>query len=153
MQEEKMSSLIRWNPTRKALSLREAMDQLFEDSFVRPFAGWPEADLRAPAMDVIEDEDNVIVKAEVPGLKAEDIDVTVQHDRLTISGEFKDEEEHKDKNYHRRERRFGRFERTLAIPNTLDTENVKAEFKDGVLTLTLPKLEIVKPKRVEIKAN
>jgi HSP20 family protein len=148
-----MSSLIRWNPNRRAMSLREAMDQLFEDSFVRPFAGWPEADFRAPAMDVIEDEDNVIVKAEVPGLKAEDIDVTVQHDRLTISGEFKDEEAHKDKNYHRRERRFGRFERTLAIPNTLDTEHVKAEFKDGVLTLTLPKLEIVKPKRVEIKVN
>jgi HSP20 family protein len=135
------------------MSLREAMDQLFEDSFVRPFGGWPEVDMRAPAMDVIEDEDNIIVKAEVPGLKAEDIDVTVQHDRLTISGEFKDEEEHKDKNYHRRERRFGRFERTLAIPNTLDTEHVKAEFKDGVLTLTLPKLEIVKPKRVEIKVN
>ncbi|MBN1286693.1 MAG: Hsp20/alpha crystallin family protein [Anaerolineae bacterium] len=149
-----MTNLIRWNPNREMVSLREAMDRLFEESFIRPFdatrfvPNWG-----IPALDVIEDEDHVMVKAEVPGLKAEDIDVTVEGDRLTISGEFKEESEHKDKHYHRRERRTGSFERTLALPSTLKTHDVKAEFKDGVLTLIFEKLEEVKPRRVKINVN
>ncbi len=151
-----MSNLVRWSPSRDLLSLREAMDRLFEESFVRPFGEWPAFFGErggAPAVDMIEDANHVIVKAELPGVKAQDVDVTVQSGVLHISGEFKEEETHEGKTFHRRERRMGRFERALSLPGTVKTDSAKAEFKDGVLTLTFDKMEEAKPKRIEVKVK
>jgi HSP20 family protein len=148
-------SLVRWNPMREMVSLREAMGRLFEESFVRPFGDWPVLGERwtAPAVNMFEDEDHVIIEAEVPGVKADDIEVAVQQGVLRISGEFKEEEEREGKSYHRRERRIGRFERALSLPSSVNPDAAKAEFKDGILTLTFDKLEQVKPKRIEIKVK
>lgn len=149
-----MPNLVRWNPNRDMVSLRDMMDRWLEETFDRPFGATQFVpNWGAPALDVIEEEDKMIVKAEVPGLSAEDINVTIQNDQLTISGEFKEEEEQEGKHYHRRERRMGHFERTLNLPNTLNTEDVDAEFKDGILTLAFQKLEEVKPKRIEISTS
>lgn len=151
-----MSNLVRWSPSRELMSLREAMDRLFEESFVRPFGDWPfffgDRGLM-PAVDMLEDADHVTVKAELPGVKPEDIDVSVQGDTLRIVGEFKSEETREGQTYHRRERRAGRFERILSLPGTVKPDSAKAEFKDGVLTLNFEKREEVKPKRIDIKVK
>ena len=148
-----MSNLIRWSPSREMMSLREAMDRLFEESFVWPFGDRSFFGDRflAPAVDLIEDEERVTIKADLPGIKAEDIDMTVQGGVLRIRGEFKEEETHEGKHYHRRERRMGHFERALSLPSNVNPDSARAEFKDGILTLTFDKVEEAKPKRIEIK--
>ncbi|MBI3763407.1 MAG: Hsp20/alpha crystallin family protein [Chloroflexi bacterium] len=149
-----MANIVRWEPFREALTLRDAMDRLFAESFVRPFGGWDGemlGEFQPLPVDVIENKDEVIVKATVPGLKAEDIQVNVTADVLSIKGETKSESEVKDANYVRRERRYGSFARRLTLPTTVVTDKAKAEFEDGVLTLTLPKADEVKPKTIQIK--
>jgi HSP20 family protein len=147
-----MANIIRWEPFNELVSLRDAMDRLFEESIVRPRSTLNTlAD--GPAVDMYETKDDVVVKASVPGVKAEDIDVSVVGDILTIKGEFKQEDNVDKENYHRRERRFGSFARTLTLPATVDVDKASAEFEQGVLKLTLPKAEEVKPKTIEIKAK
>ena len=147
-----MANLIRWEPFRDMVSLREAMDRLFEDSLVRPGVGWPaRAGAEVLAVDVYETDDAVVVKTAVPGISPEDLDVSVTGDVLTIRGETKAEEEIKEGNYIRRERRYGRFSRSVTLPGHLETDKTEAEFKDGVLTLTVPKSEEVKRKAIEVK--
>ena len=149
-----MANLIRWEPFRDLISLREAMDRLFEESFVRPRAGWL-APLGAEtlAVDMYETDEDVIVKTAVPGVKAEDIDITITGDTLTIKGASKAEEKIEKANYIRQERRYGSFSRSVTLPTTIVAEQAKAEFENGMLTLTLPKAEEVKPKAIKVKAK
>jgi len=133
------------------ISLREAMDRLFNDAFTRPLdfgLSW-----QAPAIDMYQTDDDVIVKATLPGTKAEDVQISVTGDRLTIKGEFKEKGEVKEKAYHIREHRYGSFERTLSLPTDIIADKAKAEFEDGILTVTLPKAEEVKPKTITVKAK
>jgi HSP20 family protein len=149
-----MTNLVRWEPFRDLVSLREAMDRLFEESFVRPQTDWlAPTEAGALAVDMYETDDAVVVKSAIPGIKPEDIDIIVAGDTLTIKGETKSEEEVKEENYVRREMRYGSFARTLAVPTSVVADKAEAEFENGVLTLTLPKAEEVKPKAIQIKAK
>jgi len=145
-----MANIIRWEPFNELVSLRDAMDRLFEESIIRP-RGLIEAVTDGLAVDMSESKDEVIVKASVPGVKPEDIDVSVTGDVLTIKGEFKQEENVEKENFIRRERRYGSFSRSLALPTAVDVDKAVAEFENGVLKLRLPKSEEVKPKSIEIK--
>ncbi len=149
-----MADLVRWDPFREMMSLREAMDRLFEESFVRP-RDWltPFEGAATLALDVFETDDDVTVRASIPGVKPEDIDITITGDTLTIKGETKEEKEDKKGNYHLRERRYGAFQRSITLPTHVNADKAKAEFEHGVLTLTLPKLEEVKPRSIKIKAK
>jgi len=146
-----MSSLIRREPERGITSLARAMDRIFDESFVRPKGGL----LRevAPAMDMYETDKELVVKMSVPGLKAEDIHVDVTGDLLTIRGEFKGEEDVSERNYHLREHRYGSFSRTVSLPIPINVDAAKAEFENGMLTLTAPKAEEAQRKTVEVKSK
>jgi len=149
-----MSHIVRWEPFRELVSLREAMDRLFEESFVRPGGRrLAPAGMETPAVDVYQTDDAVVVKSAIPGIKPEDIDISITGDTLTIRGETRVEEEVNEENYIRRERRYGSFCRSLALPLPVVTDKAEAEFENGVLTLTLPKAEEVKPKAIKIKAK
>jgi len=147
-------SIVRWEPFRDVLTLRDAMDRLFEESFVRPRAGWLGAiGLGRLDLDIYETKDDVVVKAAVPGVKPEDVDITVTGDTLTIKGETKEETETKKGNYYHKERHYGRFARSVSLPVAVRSDKAEARFKDGILTLTLPKAEEVKPRVIKIKAE
>ena len=146
-----MSNLIRWEPVREMMTLREAMDQLFNDAFTRPVS--MSGGSVVPAIDLYQNDDSVVVKAALPGLKAEDVQISVTADVLTLRGEFKQENEKKDTTYHIREQRFGSFERSIMLPSDVQTDKAKADFENGILTITLPKAESVKPKTITIKAK
>ena len=151
-----MSNAIeRWEPFKEMMSLREAMNRLVEDSFIRPGTWLTPFDVDAlgVAMDVIETKDNIIVKASVPGIKPEDIDVSVTGDVLTIKGETASEEKIEQGSYLRQERRFGKFERSLTLPTLVTADKADAKFEHGVLTLTLPKAEQAKPKSIKVKTK
>jgi len=146
-----MANLTRWEPAREMLSLREAMDRLFEESFLRPgYFGLGETPAAALPVDMYETDDALVVKAAVPGLKPEEIEVTITGDLLTIKGEFKSEEKTEKRNYLRQERRFGSFCRQVGLPAGVDSAKAKATFENGMLALELPKVEAVKPKTVKI---
>lgn len=127
-----------------------------EDLFNSFFRGWDAPFGRRelwPAIDIADHEDAVVVKAEVPGCKAEDIDISVRGDVLTITGEKKQTEERKEKGYYHTERSYGSFRRDLHLPDDVDPSNVEAECKDGVLTITLPKAEKAKAIKVKVKGQ
>ena len=146
------NEVVRWEPFSEMVSLRDAVNRLFEDSFIRP-GGWPlpfdGGSLSVPA-DVIETKDNVVVKLSAPGVKPEDIDIAVVGDTLTIRGETKSEEQSEEGSYIRKERRFGAFQRTLSLPASVASDRARAEFENGVLTLTLPKAEEAKPRSIKV---
>jgi len=127
--------------------LHEDMDRLME-GFMRPLAApmWPFAEMAAPAVDVFERDGSVVVKAELPGLKKEDVEITATEDSISLKGEFKREEEAKREGFYRRERREGKFFRTVPMPAAIKPDQVKASFKDGVLEITAPEAEGTKPK-------
>jgi len=139
------------------ISLRDAMDRLFEESFIRP---WDDSRLfprtngiRALPVDMYETDQDVVVKATVPGVKPEDINITVTDDVVTIKGETKAEEEVSRENYHLREHRYGAFQRSVRLPTDVKADKAEAVFEHGVLTLTLPKTEEVLPKTIKVKAK
>jgi len=136
---------------REMMSLREAMDRLFDDAFTRPVSLRDLAALHL--IDLSQDDDEITVKAVLPGLKPEDVQISVTADVLTIKGEFKNEDEGKNRNYLIRERRFGSFERMIQLPTEVQTEKAHADFADGILTIRLPKAEAVKPKSISIKVK
>jgi HSP20 family protein len=146
-----MSNLTRWEPMREMLTLREAMDQLFDDAFTRPRSASGVSIM--PVVDLYQTADEVVVKANLPGLKTEDVQISVTSDVLTLRGEFKQESEQKETTYHILERRAGVFERSVMLPTDVQIDKAKADFEDGVLTITLPKAEAVKPKTISIKAK
>ena len=146
-----MSSLIRWEPFRETVSLRDWMDRALEASWGGPFAGVN--GLSIPAVDLYQTDDDVVVKATLPGVKSEDLSISVTGDVLTIRGEVKEEASSDEANYHVRERSFGSFSRSLALPTAVVAEKARAEFENGILSLTLPKAEEVKAKTITVKAK
>ena len=147
-----MASLMRWEPF-ETRSLRERMDRLFDDFFRGPrLIPWESAELAFP-LDVYETEDSLVVKASLPGVKPEEVDISIAGDVLTIKGESRREEEVKEENYHRRELRCGSFCRSVALPSQVEHGKAEASFEHGILTVTLPKSEEVKPKAIKIKAR
>ncbi len=145
-------SIVRWEPFRDMLTLREAMDRLFEESFVSPRRReWLAPAEGALALDMYETEDAVVVKSSIPGVKPEDVDITVIGNTLSISGETKEEEEVKEENFIRRERRYGAFSRSITLPEGVKADEAEANFEDGVLTLTVPKVPEAKPKVIKVK--
>jgi HSP20 family protein len=143
--------ITRWDPFREMLTMRRAMDRLMENS-IKDQDEVPQADWSL-ALDVVENDDSYLVKASVPGVKVEDIEVTYNKNLLTIRGEIKEEAEREQGQYHLRERRYGTFTRTISLPSAIKSDAIHADYKDGVLTLQLPKMEEVKPKRIQINAN
>ena len=146
-----MSNLIRWEPARDFVTLREAMDHLFDDAFTRPLSlrdGWS-----VPAVDMFQTDDEVVVKASIPGFKAEDVQISVTGEVLNLRGEMKREDEKQEKAWHIREQRWGSFERSIALPTDVVADKAKAEFENGILVVTLPKAEEVKPKTITVKAK
>ncbi len=143
--------LVRWEPFREMVSLRNAMDRLFEDSFVRPSSIWQDGGVDLIPVDMYQTDNDVVVKASLPGFKPEEVDISISGDTLTIKGEHKEEKETKDENYFRRELRYGSFNRVLPLPVQIKSDKAEAQFENGVLTLTLPKAEEVKPKQIKIK--
>jgi len=142
---------VQWNPFRQLSTLRDDLDRFFDNplaglgEFTQPFlSGW------MPAMDLYEDKDNFVLKAELPGMKKEDIEISLHEGVLTVSGERKSEEQHKDAETYRSERFFGRFHRTMSLPKPVVGDKVAANYKDGILTMTLPKAEEAKPKQIHI---
>ncbi len=145
-----MADLIRWEPMGVS-SLRQAMDRLFEDSFARSTGLLAGIRGESPAIDMYQTDKEVVVKASVPGMKAEDLEISVTGDMLTLKGVHREEQEVEDENYFRKEMRFGSFMRTLEIPVPTKIDKAEAEFEDGVLTVTLPKTEAVQPKSIKVK--
>jgi len=140
----------RWEPFREMVSLRDAMNSLLQESFVRP-AGLP-AD-GGPAMlplDITENENEFVVKASLPGVRPEDVHITAHGDTLTIRGEIKAVEEKKGEQYHLRERRYGQFQRVVGLSAPIDAGKAQAQYEDGVLILRLPKAEEARPKEIKI---
>jgi len=146
-----MSNLIRWEPAREMMSLRDAMDRLFYDAFTRPLFlkdAWS-----VPAIDMYQTDDEIVVKAALPGIKADEVQINITGEVLTLKGEVKHEEEKKEKAWHIREQRYGSFERSVVLPTDVVADKAKADFENGILTITLPKAEEVKPKVISIKAK
>jgi len=146
-----MSNLTRWEPLREMMTLREAMDRLFDDAFTRPLSASGVSVV--PAIDLYESADAVVVKANLPGLKADDVQISGTADMLTLRGEVLPADNKKDVTYHILERRSGVFERSIPLPTVVQTEKARADFEDGVLTITLPKAETVKSRMISIKAK
>jgi HSP20 family protein len=139
----------RWEPFRDMLSLRADMDRLFSSLFGGAYE--EREGMWAPIVDIEEDNDSIMVKAEIPGMQKEDIKVSVQSNILTITGERKHESETKNKTFHRVERSYGKFSRMITLPTDVDSDKVKANYKDGILSITLPKPEAVKPKHIDVE--
>lgn len=144
--------LIKWNPTKDFFGLRHNMNGLFDDFFYP--AGKANSDEGSwrwnPAVDIYEEADNIVVKAEIPGVDKESIHVDVKDRVLTLKGERAVENEVSDEKYFRRERTYGSFERAFTLPASVDADAIKAEYKDGVLKVLVPKPERSKPKQITI---
>jgi HSP20 family protein len=143
-----MTLLTRWEPTREYTNLQNQMNRLLAG------LGPASDDLMStgfvPAVDIYEDEHAITLKVEVPGIEEKDIDVQLENQTLTLRGERKFEKEEKEENFHRIERRYGSFTRSFTLPNTVDSENVKAEYANGVLSIRLPKRAEAKPRQIKV---
>ena len=145
-------SMMRWDPFTETTSLRQAIDQLFENSVIRPSSAQPSGGLGIP-VDLLEQGDALVVKASLPGVKPEDVDVQIQQNVLMITGQHHEEQERQQGRYHLAERRTGRFSRAIALPAAVDANACEATFVDGVLTLTLPKAEQARTKQIPIRTQ
>ena len=147
-----MSNLTRWQPAREMMTLREAMDHLFDEAFTHPFGlttdGWSR-----PAIDMYQTDNEVVVKASLPGFKADEVQINITGDVLTLRGETKQDQEVKEKTYHMREQRWGSFERSIPLPTSVSADKAMADFENGILTITLPKSEAARPKAITIKSK
>ncbi len=146
MKEKKLTL---WEPFRELVTMRDDVDRLFDTFFGRQPQTMDE--FWQPAIDIEENNGNLMVRAEIPGMNKDDIKVSVKEDLLKISGERKQENETKEKTFHRIERSYGKFERIIRLPSEVDADKVKASYKDGVLNITLPKPESMKPKRIDVE--
>ena len=142
-------ALVRWDPIRELDSLQGDMNRLF-DRFFEGRAANGTARRWIPAMDLVETDDRLVLRGDLPGMSEDDIDIEIKDSVLTVSGERKAESEEKGKGYHRVERAFGSFSRSLTLPQGIDADQVKAEFDKGVLVVTIPKPAEAKPTRVQI---
>lgn len=143
-----MSNLTRWEPAREMMTLREAMDRLFDDAFTRPLGFARENG--TPAIDMYQTDDEVVVKTAIPGFKADDVQINVTGDVLTVRGEMRQDEDNQEKTWQMREHRWGSFERSVLLPTEVSADKARAEFENGVLTITMPKAETSRPKTIAI---
>lgn len=150
-------SLVKWSPIKELEAMRRDMERLFEDVF-EPFGRrrrWlprlSERDVIVPNVEMYDKGNEIVVKAELPGVEKDDVDLTITKDSLTIKGETKKEEEVKEEDYYCSECNYGSFHRTLSLPVEVNAAKAKASFKNGVLKITLPKLEEAKAKEVKVK--
>jgi HSP20 family protein len=145
-----MNKLIRWNPNREVSSLWNAFDRMFDDSYAMMddhARSW------GLALDIAENENAYVVKASVPGVSPDDIDITLEKNVLTVSGESRADETINTEEYRLRERRYGTFSRSIRLPVEVDSEAIEADYANGVLTLHIPKTEEVKPKKIAVKVS
>lgn len=150
-----MANITRFDPLGEMVSLRAAMDRLFEDSFVSP-TSWrttSAGETVTPPIDVHETPDELVLTAALPGIKPEDVEITLTGQNLTLRGEFKADEEVKNDQYLYRERRFGSFSRSLQLPVRVEGDRAQATFEHGILTLRVPKADEVKPRQIQIHAG
>ena len=146
-------AIVRWDPFRDVMTLQDRMNRLFDQSLSKTRADDEEGLATStwlPAVDIFETADNIVMKAELPGVSRENIDIQVRDNTLTLKGERKFEREVKDENYLRIERSYGAFQRAFSLPTVIQQDKIKAVSKDGVLEVTLPKAELAKPKQVKI---
>ena len=150
-----MTSITRWDPVRDMLSMTERMSRLFDELGQRPVARGDEPTLGvwAPAVDVLEKDDSLQLRFELPGIDPKEVEVSIENGRLNIKGERHFEQAEDGQTYHRIERAYGRFERTFTLPTVCDPERIEARAKDGVLTLSIPKREEAKPKSIRVKID
>ena len=147
-------AVVRWDPFRDLNLLQDRMNRLFDAAGRGWGADEPAATTTwSPAVDIFETEGEIIVKAELPGMERKDITLHLENNVLSLRGERKFEKETKDENYHRIERSYGAFSRSFSIPATVDEENIRAEYKDGVLNIVLPKKEQARAKQIKIAAE
>jgi HSP20 family protein len=144
-------AIVRWEPLRDLVTAQTDFGRLLREAFA-PFSGETELSTRAwaPAVDIYETDADIVLKAELPGVDPKDVEVRVEDNTLYLKGERKFEKEVKEQNYHRVERSYGTFARSFSLPNSISADKAKAEFKDGLLTITMPKREEAKPKTVKI---
>jgi len=142
--------LTRWDPLREMLGMRNAIDRMFSNA-LSGVADWEPTVEWGLALDVAETEDEYVVKASIPGIDPDELDITFTDNTLTIRGETKDEKDVEDAKYYVRERRYGSFARSISIPSTINADKIQAEYDKGIVTLHLPKAEEAKPKRIEVK--
>lgn len=145
-----MANVVRWDPFREMLQFRRSMDRMMDESLMNG-ANWDEPMRWALAVDVMENNDAYLVKASLPGVDPDDINITYDNHVLTLSTEIQAEEEKKEERYLLRERRYGSFTRSITLPNQVDASKIEADYSNGVLTLTLPKAEELKPRRIQIQ--
>lgn len=152
-------AIVRWEPFRDLVSIQDRMNRIFDDAFRgtgRQGAGeedWALGGSWAPPVDIYEHDGTLVLKAELPGIEPKDVDVRVENNVLTLRGERKFDQEVKRESCHRVERAYGTFTRSFTLPSVVDTQGIKAEFKDGVLRVTMPKREDAKPKQIQIQIN
>ena len=146
------ATLTQFQPFRGVSSLQEQINRLFSETFER---GTDEANLTAwaPAVDIFETEQSLVVKADIPDIKPEELDIRVENNILTIRGERKFEKQVNENNYLRVERAYGSFSRSFSLANTVNAEAIQADYKNGVLTLTIPKREEAKPKQIKVRVE
>jgi HSP20 family protein len=146
-------AIVRWEPFRDLLSLQERMNRMFGEyrgAGTAPDDEWALGGSWAPAVDIYEQGTDIVLKAELPGVDPKDVDIRLENNVLTLRGERKFENEVKKENYHRVERSYGTFSRSFTLPSVVNQGNIKADFKDGMLKVVLPKREEAKPKQIEI---
>ena len=146
-----MTTLTRWEPWREMTSMRRALERFFDEPFEPRFPMPWRLNEFVLMVDVAEEENAYIVKASLPGVKPEDVEVTLQNNVLTFKGEAKTDKEIKDEHYHLRERSYGSFMRSLALPANVKADQIEAKHEDGVLIVRLPKMEEDKPKKIAVK--
>ena len=146
-------ALVRWDPVRELDSLQSDMNRLFDRFFDNGRAGNGTARRWIPAMDLVESEDHIVLRADLPGMTEDDVEIEIKDGVLTVSGERKAEHEEKREGFHRVERAFGRFSRSLTLPQGVAADKVTAGFDNGVLEVKVPKPEEAKPTRVQIGAG
>jgi HSP20 family protein len=147
-----MNSLTNWDPFRDLWNMRSMVDRMFENALDRQSGSWQPVEWGL-ALDVTENEEEFTVKASVPGINPDDLEITFTDGTLTIKGETREEKDVEEAHYHIRERRFGNFSRSISLPSNLDADKIEASYDSGVLTLHLPKAEEMKPKRIEVKSG
>ena len=150
--------ILRWEPFRELTTMHENLNRVFSDvfprAFARPLAGEePGVRVWAPATDIFETAKNMVFKVELAGVDPNDVEVRVENNTLYVKGQRKAEKEVKEQKYHHVERSFGSFARSFALPHSVEGEQVAAEYKDGILTLTFPKKEEAKPKTIKISVS
>jgi HSP20 family protein len=145
-------TLTKWDPFKDLVTLQDRMNRLFDESVrnVRPGDEALSSAIWSPAVDIYETEDEVVVKAELPEVNQKDIDVQIENSTLTLRGERKFNKETKKENFHRIERAYGSFSRSFTLPSTIDQEKIRADYKDGILKISMPKREETKPKQIKV---